>query len=42
MEAAIARGDAKALLDRWAPFCDPADLSLPADADPAAAISVSG
>lgn len=30
---AVATGTAKALFDRWAPLCDPADLSLPPDAE---------
>jgi len=33
VDAAVLRGDAKALFDRWLPLCDPSDLSLPADAD---------
>lgn len=33
--AAVARGRAKALFDRWRPFCDPRDLSLPPPADDA-------
>jgi hypothetical protein len=31
--AAVLRGDARALFERWRPRCDPATLSLPLDAD---------
>ncbi|MDB4952045.1 MAG: methionyl-tRNA formyltransferase [Gemmatimonadetes bacterium] len=33
IEDAVRRGEPKALFDRWAPACDPLDLSLPFDAD---------
>jgi folate-dependent phosphoribosylglycinamide formyltransferase PurN len=33
MDHAVRRGDAKALLDRWAPLCDPSNHSLAPDAD---------
>lgn len=34
--AAVQRGVPRALFERWRPFCDPGDLSLPPDADPPA------
>lgn len=40
MAAAIARGEAKALFDRWAPHCDPSTHALPADADALPAVHV--
>ncbi|HET6230075.1 MAG TPA: formyltransferase family protein [Longimicrobiaceae bacterium] len=42
VDKAVLRGDAKALLDRWAPLCDLSTLALPADVDASLVTRVAG